>query len=60
MNTPALMSWVFWIFKTIIPAKTFAKLTMVGAGPSVIGKEMLRVVDASELPKAYGGTAEGF
>lgn len=54
------MNWVFWAMKAVIPSKTFSKLHMIGQGSQVIGKEMLKYVDASELPAEYGGSAEGF
>jgi len=58
VNVPALMAWIFWFAKAVIPTQTFAKLTMVGKGPAAIGKEMLPIVDKSELPKQYGGEAD--
>ncbi|KAF7308356.1 CRAL-TRIO domain-containing protein [Mycena chlorophos] len=58
VNVPGYMSWIFWIFKTIMPAATFGKLTMVGTGSSSIGKALLPFIAADQLPKRYGGTAE--
>jgi len=55
VNVPALMTWIFWLFKPLVSAKTFAKLKLAGTGPGTIGKEMLPFVDASQLPKKYGG-----
>jgi len=58
VNVPTLMAWVFWLFKSIVPSATFAKLQVVGTGPATIGKELLKYVDKDELPKKYGGEAE--
>jgi len=60
INVPALMAWIFWAFKPLVSAQTFAKLQVVGKGPAVIGKELLLAVDKSELPKRYGGDADAF
>jgi len=60
VNVPTVLTYVFWLFKPILPAATFAKLKVVGVGPSVIGKELCRVVPTEELPKRYGGNAEDF
>lgn len=40
--------------------KRFEKMIVVGKGPDIIGKELLRHIHASELPRNYGGRAEGF
>ncbi|KDQ13018.1 hypothetical protein BOTBODRAFT_112040 [Botryobasidium botryosum FD-172 SS1] len=58
VNVPIFMTWIFWLFKAIVPAATFGKLQVVGTGPSTIGKEMLKIVDKDQLPKKYGGEAE--
>ncbi|KAJ7173750.1 CRAL TRIO domain-containing protein [Mycena filopes] len=62
VNVPGYMSWLFWIFKSIIPSATFAKMSVVGSGAHSIGKVLLPVIPAEELPKRYGGkaTAEEF
>ncbi|EIN09582.1 CRAL/TRIO domain-containing protein, partial [Punctularia strigosozonata HHB-11173 SS5] len=60
VNVPTMMAWIFWIFKPLLSAATLAKMRVVGSGPKAIGKEILPFVDASELPKRYGGTAEAF
>ncbi|KAJ6581194.1 CRAL-TRIO domain-containing protein [Mycena capillaripes] len=57
VNVPGYMSWLFWIFKTILPATTFAKMSVVGSGPRPIGKALLPFIAADELPKRYGGNA---
>ncbi|KAJ7636083.1 CRAL TRIO domain-containing protein [Mycena polygramma] len=57
VNVPGYMSWLFWIFKTILPAATFAKMSVVGSGPRSIGKSLLPFIAADELPKRYGGNA---
>lgn len=60
VNVPAVMAWMFWLFKPVLSAATLAKMRVVGSGPKAIGKEILPFVDASELPKRYGGEAEAF
>lgn len=35
-------------------------MSVIGAGPQTIGKELLPVIDASELPKRYGGQSDGW
>ncbi|KAJ7257949.1 CRAL-TRIO domain-containing protein [Mycena haematopus] len=57
VNVPGYMSWLFWIFKTILPAATFAKMSVVGSSPRSIGKALLPYIAPDELPKRYGGTA---
>ncbi|KAJ7035623.1 CRAL-TRIO domain-containing protein [Mycena alexandri] len=57
VNVPGYMSWLFWIFKSIIPSATFAKMSVVGSGAHSIGKVLLPVIPADELPKRYGGKA---
>ncbi|KAF7309950.1 CRAL-TRIO domain-containing protein [Mycena indigotica] len=58
VNVPGYMSWLFWIFKTILPAATFAKMSVVGSGPKPIGKALLPFIAPDQLPTQYGGTAE--
>lgn len=58
INVPNMMTWVFWLFKPLISAKTLAKFSMVGTGPRTIGAALLPHIDASELPKRYGGQAD--
>lgn len=60
INVPAYMSWMFWLFKPLLPAKTSAKLSMIGRDIGSIKGTLLGLIDASELPKRYGGEAEGF
>ncbi|THU86219.1 CRAL/TRIO domain-containing protein [Dendrothele bispora CBS 962.96] len=60
INVPGYLSWIFWLFKPILPAKTFSKMAVVGSGAHAIGKELLPLIDAKELPKRYGGTADAF
>ncbi|EJD07682.1 CRAL/TRIO domain-containing protein [Fomitiporia mediterranea MF3/22] len=60
VNVPAIFNWIFWLFKPIISAQTLAKMSVVGTGAQVIGKELLPIVDAKELPKRYGGEADAF
>lgn len=60
MNVPTVMSWLFWAFKAFLPAATIAKMSVVGTGSHAIGKELLPVIDKSELPHRYGGEAADF
>jgi hypothetical protein len=60
VNVPSLMSWIFWAFKPFLSSATFAKMSVVGSGPSAIGKAILPLVDGTELPRKYGGGAEGW
>ena len=48
------------LFRPIISAQTLAKMSVVGTGAQAIGKELLPIVDAKELPKRYGGEADAF
>jgi len=60
VNVPSIFTWIFWLFKPLVSAQTLAKMSVVGRGPEVIGKELLPLIDAKELPKRYGGEAEAF
>ena len=60
VNVPSLLTWIFWLFKPLISAQTLAKMTVVGTGPHAIGRELLPVIDAKELPKRYGGHSDVF
>ncbi|KAL0572765.1 Non-classical phosphatidylinositol transfer protein (PITP) [Marasmius crinis-equi] len=60
INVPSYLTWIFWLFKPILPAATLAKMSVVGSGAYTIGKSLLPLIDANELPKRYGGKAEGF
>ncbi|KAL0059394.1 Non-classical phosphatidylinositol transfer protein (PITP) [Marasmius tenuissimus] len=60
INVPSYLSWIFWLFKPILPAATLAKMSVVGSGSYSIGKALLPFVSAEELPKKYGGKAQGF
>ncbi|KAK1235681.1 Non-classical phosphatidylinositol transfer protein (PITP) [Marasmius sp. AFHP31] len=60
INVPSYLSWIFWLFKPILPAATLAKMSVVGSGSYSIGKALLPFVSAEDLPKKYGGKAEGF
>ncbi|KAJ7252470.1 CRAL/TRIO domain-containing protein [Mycena rebaudengoi] len=57
VNVPGYMAWLFWVFKAILPSATVAKMSVVGTGPRPIGKALLPLVAADELPTRYGGTA---
>jgi len=60
VNVPSFLTWVFWFFKPFVSTQTLAKMSVVGSGAPTIGKELLPVIDASELPKRYGGQSEGW
>ncbi|CDO68397.1 hypothetical protein BN946_scf184815.g44 [Trametes cinnabarina] len=60
INVPTLLTWIFWLFKPLISANTLAKMSVVGSGAKTIGAELSQVIDPKELPKRYGGEAEGF
>ncbi|KAJ7105477.1 CRAL TRIO domain-containing protein [Mycena crocata] len=57
VNVPGYMTWLFWFFKSILPSATFAKMSVVGTSPRSIGKVLLPLIPADELPKRYGGNA---
>lgn len=54
------MSWIFWIFKPLLAAKTVEKLSMVGSGVSTVKAALIPVIDEKHLPKRYGGEADAF
>ena len=54
------MTWIFWIFRSLVSSQTFAKMSVVGSGPQTIGKELLVIINADQLPKRYGGEADAF
>ena len=54
------MSWVFWLFKSIVSSQTFAKMSVVGSGQHAIKEALKEVIDEKEIPQRYGGQAEGF
>ncbi|KAJ7696438.1 CRAL-TRIO domain-containing protein [Mycena rosella] len=58
VNVPGYMAWLFWAFKAVLPAATVAKMSVVGSSPRSIGKALLPLVAAEELPKRYGGAAD--
>ncbi|KAI0369848.1 CRAL/TRIO domain-containing protein [Pilatotrama ljubarskyi] len=60
INVPTLLTWIFWLFKPLISANTLSKMSVVGSGAKTIGAELSQVIDPKELPKRYGGQAEGF
>jgi hypothetical protein len=57
---PTLLSWIFWLFKSLVSAQTFAKMSVVGSGHHAIAKALGEVISIEEIPKRYGGKAEGF
>ncbi|KAF5361723.1 hypothetical protein D9756_002255 [Leucocoprinus leucothites] len=60
INVPTLLNWIFWAFKSIIPAATLAKMSVVGTGHHAIHKALSPYISEEELPKRYGGHAQGF
>ncbi|KAG2141237.1 CRAL-TRIO domain-containing protein [Suillus clintonianus] len=60
VNVPSFLTWIFWIFKPLLSAATVAKMSVVGSGPKVIGSALLPLIPADQLPKRYGGDADGF
>jgi len=60
VNVPSLLNWIFWAFKSFISANTLAKMTVVGSGSSAISRTLLPLINTDQLPKRYGGQAEGF
>lgn len=60
VNVPSFLTWIFWIFKPFLSAATVAKMSVVGSGPKVIGTALLPLIPANQLPKRYGGDADGF
>jgi hypothetical protein len=60
VNVPSVLTWIFWIFKPFLSAATAAKMSVVGSGPKVIGTALLPLIPADQLPKRYGGDADGF
>ncbi|KAI8985734.1 CRAL-TRIO domain-containing protein [Trametes punicea] len=60
INVPTLLTWIFWLFKPLISANTLAKMSVVGSGAKTISAELSQVIDLKEIPKRYGGQAEGF
>jgi len=55
VNVPYFLTWIFWLFKPVLPTATLAKMKVVGSGPHTIGKELLPLVAAEQLPHRYGG-----
>jgi hypothetical protein len=60
VNVPTYLTWIFWLFKPLIPSQTFAKMSVAGTGSHTIGNSLLPYVDASELPEKYGGEAKAW
>jgi len=60
VNVPSWLAWIYWVFKPLVPTKTFARLKVVGPGSATIGKELLPYIDESQLPTIYGGKSPGF
>ncbi|KXN92388.1 Phosphatidylinositol transfer protein SFH5 [Leucoagaricus sp. SymC.cos] len=60
INVPTLLNWIFWAFKPLLPAATLAKMSVVGTGTHAIHKALSPFISDEELPKHYGGYAQGF
>ncbi|GJJ11152.1 hypothetical protein Clacol_005383 [Clathrus columnatus] len=60
VNVPTIMAWIFWAFKPFLPTSTAAKMSVVGHGSDVIGKDLLPYIPKDQLPERYGGAAEAF
>ncbi|KAJ8590142.1 CRAL TRIO domain-containing protein [Rhizopogon salebrosus TDB-379] len=60
VNVPSFLTWIFWIFKPLLSSATVAKMSVVGSGPHAIGPALLPLIPADQLPKRYGGDADGF
>ncbi|KAF9218625.1 CRAL/TRIO domain-containing protein [Gyrodon lividus] len=60
VNVPSFLAWIFWLFKPFLSAATLAKMTVVGSGHQAISAALLPLIDEGELPKKYGGAADGF
>ncbi|KAH8997785.1 CRAL-TRIO domain-containing protein [Lactarius hatsudake] len=58
VNVPSIMTWIFWLFKPVLPPATLAKMKVVGHGSRTIGKELLPLIDVKELPAQYGGAVK--
>jgi hypothetical protein len=55
INAPTLFTAVWAIIKGMLDENTVAKISLLG---SSYKKELLEVIDAQNLPVAYGGTCE--
>ncbi|KIY47068.1 CRAL/TRIO domain-containing protein [Fistulina hepatica ATCC 64428] len=60
VNVPILMVWIFYAFRPFISPATLAKFELVGRGQYALHEALSKNIDATELPKRYGGEAEGF
>ncbi|KAH7920377.1 CRAL/TRIO domain-containing protein [Leucogyrophana mollusca] len=60
INVPTFLTWIFWLFKPLLSSATLAKMSVVGSGPRAIGAALGPVIEEGELPRRYGGSAEGF
>ncbi|KAH8103829.1 CRAL-TRIO domain-containing protein [Cristinia sonorae] len=57
INVPTVLTWIFWLFKPLVSAKTFSKMSIVGTSKSSIAAALLPIIDADQLPSRYGGKA---
>ncbi|KAI0083848.1 CRAL-TRIO domain-containing protein [Irpex rosettiformis] len=60
INVPTFATWIFWLFKPLLSAKTFAKMNVVGTGVSTVSAALLPAIGEAELPERYGGQAKAF
>jgi hypothetical protein len=51
---------MYWIFKPLVSPATLERMQIVGSGRHEVHDALLAVIDADELPRKYGGVAEGF
>ncbi|KAK7687281.1 hypothetical protein QCA50_009786 [Cerrena zonata] len=50
INVPTVLSWIFWAFKSVLSAATFAKMSVVGHGQSSIKSAFLPLIDIEQIP----------
>ncbi|KAF8623229.1 hypothetical protein AX15_006463 [Amanita polypyramis BW_CC] len=60
INVPALLNWLFWAMKPLVPTNTLAKMSVVGTGQHAVAKALLPYIDVAQLPARYGGEAKAF
>jgi len=58
VSVPAVLTWIFWVFTKALSPATQAKMSVIGSGPATISKELLPIIDKSQLPKRYGGDGD--
>jgi len=63
INVPRVFTWmpgIVGLVTSLVSATTSAKISVVGRGYHTNSKALLPAIDASELPRRYGGEAVGF